>query len=278
MPEQNLSFSQRYGYTKVNNTIQVESLNANLRTDLWNFLYDHYFKSFLINYSDSTLLRTVYTDFLHQRVDCIPMNLCKRKQEFEKIFYGSIWYYVYDFLEFLYDYLFKMFNVIIANKFAKRINTILEKNNAGYRFIAGRIAPITDTNEINTIQSAIDNAPYTEIQTHLSTALQFLSDKTAPDYRNSIKESISAVEAFCRKITSQSTLDSALKKMTSKGLEIPQTLLEGLKKLYYFTNGKDGIRHALMNESQIGYAEAYFMLIACSSFINYLKIKQSKIK
>ena len=66
--------------------------------------------------------------------------------------------------------------------------------------------------------------------------------------------------------------------MTSKGLEIPQTLLEGLKKLYYFTNGKDGIRHALMNESQIGYAEAYFMLIACSSFINYLKIKQSKIK
>lgn len=278
MTEQNLSFSQRYGYTKVNNTIQVESLNANLRTDLWNFLYDHYFKSFLINYSESTLLRTVYTDFLHQRVDCIPMNLCKRKQEFEKIFYGSIWYYVYDFLEFLYDYFYKHPYVTQLKNFLDAINTILEKNNAGYRFIAGRIAPITDTNEINTIQSAIDNAPYTEIQTHLSTALQFLSDKTAPDYRNSIKESISAVESFCRKITRESTLDNALNKMTSKGLEIPQTLLQGLKKLYYFTNGRDGIRHALMDESHVGYAEAYFMLIACSSFINYLKIKQSKIK
>lgn len=278
MTEQNLSFSQRYGYTKVNNTIQVASLNTNLRTELWNLLYIYYFKEFLVGGNETTLLSAIYAKFFHKRLDCIPVDPYERTSDLEKIFYGSSWYYVYDFLEFLYDYLFKMFNVIIANKFAKRINTILEKNNAGYRFIAGRIAPITDTNEINTIQSAIDNAPYTEIQTHLSTALQFLSDKTAPDYRNSIKESISAVEAFCRKITSQSTLDSALKKMTSKGLEIPQTLLEGLKKLYYFTNGKDGIRHALMNESQIGYAEAYFMLIACSSFINYLKIKQSKIK
>ena len=38
MTQQKLSFSQRYGYTQVDNTIQVESLNTYLRNDIWNYL------------------------------------------------------------------------------------------------------------------------------------------------------------------------------------------------------------------------------------------------
>lgn len=46
---------------------------------------------------------------------------------------------------------------------------------------------------------------------HLQEALEKLSPSKS-DYRNSIKESISAVECLCREITGESTLDKALKK------------------------------------------------------------------
>lgn len=59
------------------------------------------------------------------------------------------------------------------------------------------------------------NKDYTSLNganIHLTKALSLLSDRNKPDYRNSIKESISAVEATCKSLTGISTLDKALSK------------------------------------------------------------------
>lgn len=277
MTQQNLSFSQRNGYTRVDNTIQVESLNVYLRHDIWNYLYNLWFKR-LCNGNAPMLLADTYTTFLHRRIDELPYRKEEQLEIFENIILKGAWCRVYDFLEFCHNFLVQEDFYISAPSFSSGINSILIKNNAGYRMIKGQITPITNENEIKTIQQAIDDSPYKEINIHLTSALKFFSDKTTPDYRNSIKESISAVEVFCRKITGESTLDRALKKLQAKGIIIPNMLKESIEKLYFFTNGKEGIRHALMDDPKVGQAEAYFMLIACSSFINYLKSKQCVIK
>ena len=106
-------------------------------------------------------------------------------------------------------------------------------------------------------------------------SLELISDKKNPDYRNSIKESISAVEAYCKYIVHdpKATLGDALKKITVS-TSIHPALERGFSAIYGYTSDSGGIRHALTDEKETpSYADAKFMLVACSSFINFLTAK-----
>jgi len=64
-------------------------------------------------------------------------------------------------------------------------NAILESEFSGYRFVGGKIVPITNEIEINEIESAINQTqsytPYQGANIHLRSALEKLSDKKSPD-------------------------------------------------------------------------------------------------
>jgi hypothetical protein len=45
---------------------------------------------------------------------------------------------------------------------------------------------------------------------------------------------------------------------------------QALLKLYGFTSDEGGIRHALLEETSLSYADAKFMLVLCSAFTNFL--------
>ena len=98
-----------------------------------------------------------------------------------------------------------------------------------------------------------------------------MSDRRVPDFRNSIKESISAVETVCRLITESraDTLGAAIKKVSSKAPLHP-AFEQALLKLYGFTSDEGGVRHALMEETSLRYSDAKFMLVLCSGFVNFL--------
>lgn len=156
--------------------------------------------------------------------------------------------------------------------FIEACNAFLEKEKSGYRFVDEKIIEISSSHEVNEIEKAIEMAtPYYGVKHHLSSAISLLSNKEKPDYRNSIKESISAVEALCKKISNddKATLGTALKSLEKKGSMHP-ALKAAFLALYGWTNDADGIRHALMEESNLTSADARFMLISCSAFINYV--------
>ena len=108
----------------------------------------------------------------------------------------------------------------------------------------------------------------------MKSALDLLSDKTKPDYRNSIKESISAVESVSCAITGSKSgmLSDAFKKL-EKTHSLHGALKEGFIKLYGYTSDGDGIRHAMLKESKLTQADAIYFLVSCSAFVNYLKSK-----
>lgn len=161
---------------------------------------------------------------------------------------------------------------MIRDAFVGQLNADFANLFYGYRIIDGEIVPITDSTEIETIQKAIiernDN-----VHVHLETALANLAKRPESDSRNSIKESISAVECLCREITNESTLDKAIPKLQAKGVVMNPRFEEGLKQLYFYTNDKrTGIRHALMDDAHTPtFAEAKFMLVICSAFVNYVR-------
>jgi hypothetical protein len=119
------------------------------------------------------------------------------------------------------------------------------------------------------------------VNIHLENAVRLMSQKTSPDYRNSIKDSISAVEAICRAVTNDknATLGQALDKIEEQGkIKLQGALKRAFDSLYGYTSGSEGIRHALglLEEPNLSLEEAKFMLVCCSAFVNYLVTKASK--
>ena len=92
------------------------------------------------------------------------------------------------------------------------------------------------------------------------------------DWAGSVRESIHAVESVARQLAPEaSTLEPALTSIEKRGALHP-ALKGAFSKLYGFTSDEQGIRHALLDETEakVGMDEAVFMLSACASFASYL--------
>ncbi|TXI97768.1 MAG: hypothetical protein E6Q32_11315 [Neisseriales bacterium] len=266
-----MKFSERMGFVKVSDVFQVNSMSQELRNRIYNFIDNSFFES-----KREIIYRELHCEFfkLKQGKFTYYSNISTRGS-FEDCFDKSNWYTIYDLLEFIIQMYskyndFTQYVSYTKDQFVISINKTLEEERSGYRVIDDLVTPIIDNNEIESIEEAINQQDNTSI--HLRTALQHLSNKHKPDYRNSIKESISAVEAMLRNITGDSNFGNAIKNIKTK-IELPNSLKDGFEKLYGYTNGKQGIRHALMDETELKLEDAKFMLVSCSAFINYLKAK-----
>lgn len=172
-------------------------------------------------------------------------------------------------------------NYFFNNKlFSVSFNNLFEMEYVGYRFVNGKIVAITDRCEINEIEQAC-KAPYAGCKAHMEKAVGFLADREHKDYKNCIKESISAVESICCIIADKknATLGDTLKILESK-CNLKGQLKSAFEKLYAYTNNdKGGIRHAEgLFVSEVSFEEAKFMLVSCSAFVNYLIAAYGKIK
>ena len=163
--------------------------------------------------------------------------------------------------------------------YISEFNSILEQEKAGYRLVDGIITPIIAKPELESIEEAID-AKFQTVSIHIKKALLLYSDREKPDYENSIKESISAVEAMCCIITELSgptaTLGAALKRLEDSGVVIHGAMREAFAKLYGYTSDSGGIRHGGIDFANASAEDAKYMLVSCSAFVNYLIEKQGK--
>lgn len=272
-------FSQRYGYSPLENAFQREYVGDALRTKLWNSLkvtiWDLY-KPNNPRYKEvctkiDMMVTRMWFHFFNNDLDALPKFLPQfhgdkdtAYSRLKKYFFSCNWFELYDFIEAIsLDQ-----SELINDETREWINQILEEQNAAYRFVGEKIVEITDQQEIKAIEEGL-NYPEKAVRTHLETALRMLSDKQSPDYRNAIKESISAVEAACRLESGKenATLGDALKKIQN----IHPALSKAFSQLYGYTSDASGVRHSLIDEPNITYADAKFMLVACSAFVSYLK-------
>jgi hypothetical protein len=271
-------FSHRKGFKPAQKALQTESVDTELRNDLWNVLTIFYWKQW-VHYQYAKppgtkmiddLFSSMWMHYFKQPLDEKPPF----KTGYGATGYGYIrqyffsceWNEIYDFVE----YVAKTVESDYMDKFVESCNFVLERNNSGYRFVGQEIAQITDETEIETIDDAIKKSP-DAVRTHLKTALQYLADRKSPDYRNSVKESISAVESLCMRIVEdpKATLGDALKRINQR-VPIHGALEQGFSKLYGYTSDEKGVRHALLDEDKVSFSDAKFMLSACSAFVNYL--------
>ena len=106
-----------------------------------------------------------------------------------------------------------------------------------------------------------------------------MAKKPTPDFRNSIKESISAIESIAKQLTGETGggLEKALSKLDSV-VNFHGAFKAGILSLYGYTSDENGIRHAILEDTNIDFDDAKFMLIICSALVNFIISKAAKYK
>ena len=287
-------FSDRNAIKSENTEIQKNSLDKRTRTQLHNLITSQYaeiyghmyytcsdvqeFFRYVLgtvysqpidarrSYDTDTVIKQISNTILNDEYDdvlTLVEALINYWDEYHKKIYG------YEY----YNFQTKKYR---STSLYELTNKCFEREYVGYRFVDGKIVPISDKYEVETIKEALSSR-YQPVYDHISKANQFLADRELPDFENSIKESISAVETVCEIITgskgNDATLGKMLEKLEDNGVIIHDDLKSAFKHLYWYTSDANGIRHA----GDIGgpnstFEEAKFMLVACCAFINYLTV------
>lgn len=270
----------RHGYKTVRESLQVDGMDSPLRHRIYNVLIDDFFKTFQ-TYAQSgpsefeDMCRLIWKDYFERPIDEIPSPAGAGYYsggwfEFFKKWYDKASFdEVYDFVE----YVLFIEGVLKRTVVREGVQRSLEREGAGYRIVDDIIAPVTNEQELKEIEDALlVSGKFQVVQEQLRNALTLMSDRDSPDHRNSVKESISAVESMCRILADNpsATLGSALKEI-ERTHKLHPALKSAFASLYGYTSDAGGIRHGLLDDGIVlDQPDSKFMLVTCSAFVNYL--------
>jgi len=204
--------------------IQVNGLDDDLRHSLWNVCRHYWFLKPDDNYNitEADYLRNtpmhdiafmLYRDFYKLPVDNIPNETDDFIEKQLYFFRHGEWHRVLSLVDFLHDQYIDGSDK--QQRFVSDINFVLEREKSAYRFVGGALAPLSNKTETQEVErSLLKNGRFMVVSEHIKTALNLFSKRPQPDYRNSIKEAISAVEAAAKIVANspKSILDDAIKK------------------------------------------------------------------
>ena len=267
-------FSQRIGAVQVPKVLQLDGMTAPLRNTIWNVLASVFGED---DYAWHEQVQFLARFFLKFPVDSLPSHQSYRVW-FKERYFQMPWHEVFDLVEFATQ---RASNINqrtgwTSEKLYTVFNKVLEDELSGYRFIGGQLAPIASEAESTSIEAALETTSRLGLEgahVHIAAALRLLAKRPDPDYRNSMKESISAVESIAKQLGRDAQgLSPALDELAKK-VALHPALRAAFTKLYGYSSDESGIRHALLEESTVGYDDAKYMVVTCSAFVNYLAAK-----
>ena len=280
-------FSEREGFVQPP-AQQIDSMSDELRNCLWNALYN-FLNGFNVatkTWRELTFAQEIakhfclrlWVDFFNRPQGQFPDY--GLENSFESLFKGLKWYQVYDLIEFIMDEFHKLTKNLyfrqhvlpLARFFCGACEQCLTKHNSAHRICGGKVVRITSKQEIAEIDSAM-NSEHPLPSDHIRKALSLFANRTTPDYPNSIKESISAVESLAKIVTGKK--QATLGELTRELGGLRPAFQKALGKLYGYTSDAPGVRHGAFDDSaQIRQEDARFMLVICSAFVNYIEAKR----
>ena len=208
------SFSERFGYVPPPVPLGKDDFPDALRNGLWDvcrlrlevFFHPNRFREEVTFRLWEEVTFRLWHDFFQIPADSRPRDaygLDRRKavQFIRKFFFEREFYKVYDLIEFLLNDLAVYLD---RQDFDKALNTVLERESAAYRLINARFVSVTDPAEVESITAAA-HSEVDGVRQHITRSAELLSDRQKPDYRNAIKEAISAVEAAVAFVSGEST-------------------------------------------------------------------------
>lgn len=265
-----LTFSQAEGHADLPQQLQLRELSRQLRAALWK----HIFSDIRLAYGDVVdPWRTILFDY------CVDIEH-GMASEFEPDYKAWVAALQEIFEEASYDRVLTFVQFVVQHEKCRvpvRHSIVWEMQRCGaaYRFMGDRptLYPVSDDITAQATANALKTLASHGMQaarTHLRKAAEEL---TANHPRDSIRESIHAVESVAKTISEKASaslgpaLDAIAKKHPLHG-----ALKGAFDQLYGYTSDEKGIRHALIDDidDKVGENEALFMFTSCAAFCAYL--------
>ncbi len=283
MPENKKLFSQRKKLTPVNELLQINSFDDFTQRRLWDlfnpiFEIHYYHPKRKDGNNIQVFVKLFYTKILKKALFEMPpifiydydtygsANVNIDISNIIKEYWSSATYYTQlDIIE------------IFVQSFPrkeKEVNDIFEELSIGYKVVNGNITDLLNEEEIKSLNKA------SKASIHIQKATKYLYDRKNKDYENSIKESVSAVEEMCHKITGKENdkLSKCIKELKTKKIYHP-AFLDTLDKMYAYASDEGGIRHANKQKGgKVDQSEARLILLVCSATVNFLQEKINRKK
>jgi hypothetical protein len=280
-----MKFSDRLGITEPKSVLQADSVDVDLQNVLWEACSEFYINTFrtynTVGHTLGIILKDIYVNYFKQTSDNIEFLVDNEIRKQKEIFYELSWYEIYNFIEFLSGCAARNFgrgeNTFFPepkeydHAFRDRVNYFLEREKAAYRFVGDVLIPISSELEIASIEEAMSvGDEFAGARSHIKHAVALYGRKPESDYRNAVKEAISAVESAVRVLTgdAKATLGDGLK-ILDKSKPLHPAFKQAMEKLYGYTSDEGGIRHSLIDLTKVDEADAKFMIVTCSAFLNF---------
>ena len=290
-------FSERHGY--ISRILQVESLNNRTRNRLWDtinlnwleiFSFFAFDKNARLNdeykeaiHNDREFVYAIHSKFFGRSFRTYPDSQKAFLEANYDFFIACKWYECFDFIENIIQYKVEAKSNIdysVIKEFESSINVILIQEKVAYRLVNSLILPITSEVELSAISNAISGTEEIKtVNSHLLQAIKHFSDREMPDYRNSFKEAIMALESLLTIIAGlpKGTMSDALKQIKRNDtLGLHQALQDSLNSLYGWAGDESGVRHKLKGESLLDSEDAKLAIVICCSMTTYIIAKASK--
>jgi hypothetical protein len=181
------------------------------------------------------------------------------------------WHEVYEFIESFPRWA----NFRDSSRWEASFNEFLENERSPYRFVTGRLTPITSEQEQAEVAEAASRAgKFGVAAEHMRTALAHFSARPKPDYDNTCKEAASAVEAALNIANGKPLAVGDAVKQFAKAHSVHPALMESASKLFGYASDRDGVRHANKGTSApVDFDEAKLVIVAASAWVNFIAAK-----
>jgi AbiJ N-terminal domain 4 len=263
-------FSQRIGARRPPRS-GLEEASPELRTALWNVLHKPAFPEDQEHRERALAHARAMWNHLGWRADQVPLLPHQLRESLAAEWFSCRWPEFFDLIEFTARTLATSV-APVRQQWFEMLNRVLESKGCAYRFIAEHLVPLTNTAEaIEVVRGAESAIP--DVGAHIREAAKLLPPNAGANPRDSIRESIAAVEAALRHLNGNpsGSLTEGLAVFEEKHGPLHPSLRQGLALFYAYTADESGVRHALIEETTaLTGDDARFMLVTCSAFTNYL--------
>jgi hypothetical protein len=268
-----IPFSQRTGLEPIPPQLKLGEVS----TDLRRLLY--YYVSLEIDREQSTYSPKYFSDkwkrvaqdlwvlFLKQSPDDFNLNRSTWKTLLDDIIRLQDIGQLFDLVEFLLKHEFC--SELLKHELAQSFISV----RSAYRVFDNQyIAAIGTEEQAGAFERAISDAELknaTAVRAQLITAGLALRNA---EWANCVRESIHAVEATAVRLAPETkSLGAALAALEKRG-HLHGGLKAAFGALYGYSSDEEGVRHALVfeSDSKVDETDALFMLGACASFVSYL--------
>ena len=218
-------------------------------------------------------------------------SLKQARLDAEAALKGIDWAKVYDFCERLYGHLphelgyedqYGNYEVQVPRGdmqiyIAAELQRLFLEEGLAYEFVEGMVRRRGRKHTVELVtksQVVLGDPQLISARKHFDKALQFFRHPSNPDYENSVKEAVCAVEAAGKllfPVARAATLGDLVKWLGStKDVSVPKAICQTITGVYAFRSGGDGVGHGGASGGKATLEVTEYILAVCASQIIYL--------